>query len=211
MNEKIIPAVIAKTQGELDDILARVLPVADTLQLDIMNGLFVPNHSLDFDFSLPETDAHFEAHLMVDEPFRWITENITKVNTVLAPIETCKNPEETIDLVKENNRRMGFVLNPETPLTMITPYLESLDQVLIMTVNPGAYGAPFLPEVLPKISELRRMRPDVDIEVDGGITPDTIGRVFEAGANMFVSGSYIVKSDDPGDAVNTLKNLVSRE
>lgn len=209
MSEKIIPAIIAGSQEEFDEVLDRVLSVTDTFQLDVMDGKFVPNHSLDFDLCLPETIAHFEAHLMVDEPFEWIRENIRKVDTVLAPIETCTNPEETIDYVKENNRRVGFVLNPETPLTKITPFLGRLDQVLIMTVNPGAYGAPFLHDVLPKITELRMMQPGLDIEVDGGITPDTINLVHDAGANMFVSGSYIVKSDDPGKAIDNLRKMVS--
>lgn len=209
MSEKIIPAIIAGSQDELDGILDRVLSVTDTFQLDVMDGKFVPNYSLDFDLCLPETSAHFEAHLMVDDPFEWIKENIGKVDTVLAPIETCTNPEETIDYVKENNRRVGFVLNPETSLTKIKPFLGRLEQVLIMTVNPGAYGAPFLHDVLPKITELRMMQPGLDIEVDGGITPDTINLVHNAGANMFVSGSYIVKSDDPGKAIDNLRKMVS--
>jgi ribulose-phosphate 3-epimerase len=110
--------------------------------------------------------------------------------------------------VKSKNKRVGFVLNPETPVQKIEKYLAEIDQVLIMTVNPGFYGSPFLPEMLDKISELRKMKPDLDIEVDGGITPKTIRNVYEAGANMFVSGSYIVKSENVKESINNLKRMI---
>jgi ribulose-phosphate 3-epimerase len=100
------------------------------------------------------------------------------------------------------------VLNPETPISKIENYLNQLDQVLIMTVNPGFYGSPFLPEMIKKISDLRKIKPDLDIEVDGGIVPNTIGLVNRAGANMFVSGSYIVKSKNVEDSIFNLKKII---
>ena len=174
-----------------------------------MDGEFVPNNSIDFDFKLPETKCKFEAHLMIENPEKWIEKNFMKVDTILAHYESVKDPKKIIDLVKSKNKRIGFVLNPETPIKEIVEHLDKIDQVLIMTVNPGFYGSPFLPEMIEKISELRKLKSNLDIEVDGGITPDTIDRVDKAGANMFVSGSFIVKSDDIQGAINKLKDKLN--
>lgn len=204
--DKIIPAIIAKTQKELDERITKVMDFVDLIQLDFMDGRFVPNKSIDFDFKLPKTKCHFEAHLMINDPEVWIEKNYMKVDTILVHFESCKNHKKVIDLVKSKKKRMGFVLNPETSAKKIENYLNELDQVLIMTVNPGFYGSPFLPEMLDKISELRKMKSDLDIEVDGGITPETIYNVHRAGANMFVSGSYIVNAANVQMAIDKLKD-----
>ena len=205
---RIIPAIIAKSQSELEERIAKVKDYVELIQLDFMDGKFVPSNSIDFDFNLPKTNCKFEAHLMINNPEDWIEKNYMKVDTILVHFESCNNPQKVIDLVKSKNKQMGFVLNPETPISEIEEYIDSLNQVLIMTVNPGFYGSPFLPEMLDKISELRSKAPDIDIEVDGGVTDKTIGLVNSAGANMFVSGSYIVKSDDVKSAIDSLKNIM---
>lgn len=204
--DKIIPAVIAKTQKELDERISKVMNFVDLIQLDVMDGIFVPNKSIDFDFKLQKTKCHFEAHLMIKSPERWIEKNYMKVDTILAHFESCNNPLKIINLVKSKKKRVGFVLNPETSAKQIENYLDELDQVLIMTVNPGFYGSPFLPKMIDKISELRKMKSDLDIEVDGGITPKTIYSVYRAGANMFVSGSYIVNAANIKMAIDKLKD-----
>jgi len=173
-----------------------------------MDGKFVPNKSVDFDFKLPKADCIFEAHLMIKNPEEWIKKHINKVDMVLAHIESCKKPKKLVNLAKENDKHVGFVLNPETPLSTIMGYIDDIDQVLIMTVNPGFYGSLFLPEMLDKIKKLRELKPDLDIEVDGGVTDKTIHLVDKAGANMFVSGSYIVKSYDVKQAIASLKKLI---
>jgi len=205
----IVPAIIAKTQEELVKKINKVKEYVERVQLDVMDGKFVPNNSLDFDFELPKTNCHFEAHLMIQNPLKWIEKNYKKIDTVLAHIETCENPKEVIDLAREKNKFIGFVLNPETPLNKISDFINDIDQVLIMTVNPGFYGSRFLPEMVDKISNLRKISPDLDIEVDGGVTPSTIGLVDKAGANLFVSGSYIVKADNIKQAISNLKNILS--
>lgn len=209
MKEKtIIPAIIAKSQEELEGLINKVKDFSEVLQLDIMDGIFVPNNSIDFDFVLPETNCKFEAHLMISNPKEWIEKNLEKVDTILVHFESCDNHKEIMELVKGKGKRFGFVLNPETPGEALAPYLDQLDEVLIMTVNPGFYGSPFLPEMVEKIKKLREMKPELDIEVDGGIKPDTIGQVSKAGANMFVSGSYIMKSENPREAIDTLEKKV---
>ncbi|RLF51542.1 MAG: ribulose-phosphate 3-epimerase [Thermoplasmata archaeon] len=205
----IIPAIIAKTQDELNQRLLKVKDFVNIIQLDIMDNKFVPNSSLFFDFKLPETHCLFEAHLMINKPEEWIEHNWRKVDTILVHYETCSKPEKIIKKVKEKHKKIGFVLNPETPVENINSFLDDIDQVLIMTVNPGFYGSPFLRETLKKISTLRNMKPNIDIEVDGGVTPETISLVDKAGANMFVSGSYIMKAENVEEAVNNLRNKLT--
>jgi len=211
MKKIIIPAVIAKTQKELDDIFSRIKDSARLLQLDIMDGKFVPNNSLDFDFRLPEKKYLYEAHLMIDNPENWVEENGERVDTVIAHFESVKNPERIIESVKTKGKKIAFALNPETDTDLILNYLDDIDQVLIMTVNPGFYGGKFLPEMSDKIRRLRKLRSGLDIEVDGGIKPDTIEEVCKAGANMFVSGSYLVNSDDVKERIRILEKKIKAD
>ena len=209
--KKIIPAIIAKTQEELDELLSKVINIVEIAQLDIMDEKFVPNTSLFFDFKIPKTSCLFEAHLMILDPEKWIKKNRKKVDTILVHYESCNNHNKIISEVKNKDKKIGFVLNPETPIQRLTDFLDDIDQVLIMTVNPGFYGSPFLPEMLDKIIELRNMKPELNIEVDGGITDKTIDLVDKAGANMFVSGSYIVKSESVSKAIENLKNKLKKD
>ena len=206
--KEIIPAIIAKTQDELDNLIDKLGVLVETAQLDIMDNRFVPNISLFFNFKLPKSSLKFEAHLMIEDPEIWIEKNYQKVDTILIHYESCNNPKKIIDEVKKRKKRVGFVLNPETPIKNILGFIDDIDQVLIMTVNPGFYGSPFLPEMLDKIRELRDIKPNIDIEVDGGITDKTIDLVNKAGANMFVSGSYIMKSDNVRKSIYNLKKII---
>lgn len=204
MKKIIVPAVIAKSQEDLEGILEKISGNANLIQLDIMDGEFVPNHSLDFEFRLPQEKHTYEAHLMVNDPDEWIESFGMGVDTIIAHFESPTTSPNTIHLINKMGKKAALALNPETEIEKLSDYLDDLDQVLIMTVNPGFYGSPFLPEVMGKITKLRKMKPDLDIEVDGGITPETIEMVEEAGANLFVSGSYLVKSDNMQDRINIL-------
>lgn len=206
MKNEIIPAIIAESQEELDKRINKVKDHFSILQLDIMDGNFVPTHSLDFDFKLPETTCLYEAHMMINNPQEWIEKHFKIVDLFLVHIESCKEPEEIIELVKTKGKKIGFVLNPGTPVEKIKPYLEQIGQVLIMTVNPGYYGSSFLPETLDKVKEIRALSPNLNIEVDGGIDIKTIKQAHEAGANLFVSGSYLQKSEDLDEAIKALIN-----
>lgn len=209
MKKIIIPAVIAKTQNELDDIFLKIKDHARLVQLDIMDGKFVPNNSLDFDFNLPGKAFEYEAHLMMENPEKWIEENWEKVDTMIAHFEAVHGPEAIIKSVKKKRKKVAFALNPETRVEKIKNYLDNIDQVLIMTVHPGFYGSPFLPETMGKIKRLRELRPELDIEVDGGITPGTIEQASQAGANMFVSGSYLIRSDDIQGRIQVLQKKIN--
>lgn len=196
MENKIIPAIIATNQEELNTRINKVKNNFSILQLDVMDGKFVPTHSLDFNFNLPATNCKYEAHLMVSNPEEWIEKNHKIADVILVHIESTKEPEKIIELVKNKGKKIGFVLNPETPIEKIKPYLEKIDEILIMTVNPGYYGSPFLPEALEKVKALRILMPNMEIEVDGGIGAKTIKQAYQAGANLFISGSYLQKSEN---------------
>ncbi|MBW2988711.1 ribulose-phosphate 3-epimerase [Candidatus Woesearchaeota archaeon] len=208
MEKKIIPAIIASSQEELAKRISKVKGHFSTLQLDVMDGIFVPTHSLDFDFKLPESGCRYEAHLMVADPQGWIEKNSGMADMILVHIESCNDPEKIIGLARSKGKKIGFVLNPQTGLGLIRPYLDKIDEALIMTVSPGYYGSPFLPETLKKVSELRAIRPDMEIEVDGGISPDTIKQASDAGANLFICGSYLQKSPDVKEAADVLRSKI---
>ena len=146
---------------------------------------------------------------MLKNPLDWIVKNFSKVDMILTHYEALSNPQMVIDFVRNEGKKIGFVLNPETSVDELFDYLDQLDQILIMTVNPGFYGSPFIPEIVNKISELREIAPKLDIEVDGGITDKTIDIVDEAGANMFVSGSYILKSKNIKQAFDRLNKILA--
>jgi len=206
----IIPSIIAKSQEELDERISKVKDYASLIQLDVMDGEFVQNTSLDFDFNLPQ-GIKFEAHLMVSDPAAWLAKNIDKVDTVLVHAESCVDPASSLRLAKEKGKKVGIALDPKTGLERLEPFLDTIDQALILTVKPGFYGSRFVPEALDKVRELRRTRPGLDIEVDGGIDPTTIIEAAHAGANMFVSGSFIIKAKDPKKAFEELNNTLEKE
>jgi ribulose-phosphate 3-epimerase len=204
----IVPAIIAKTQDDLNEQLIKIGENSPLVQLDIMDNKFVPNTSLDFQFVLGPDEIEYEAHLMIDDPATWIERNGECVDTILVHLESCQRPRDIINRARKKGKKIGFAINPETQIDAIKPYLDEIDQLLIMTVNPGFYGSKFLPETVHKITEARMQRSDLDIEVDGGITPDTIRGVQIAGANMFVSGSFILKSTDVKRSIDLLKNQI---
>jgi ribulose-phosphate 3-epimerase len=146
---------------------------------------------------------------MVRDPDKWIESFGEGMDTIIAHFESPITTQSTIKRIKNIGKKAALALNPGTEIEKIADYLDDLDQVLIMTVNPGFYGSPFLPEVLTKITKLRQIRPDLDIEVDGGIKPETIAMVDQAGANLFVSGSYLVKSDNMQERINILYRMIA--
>ena len=206
METHIIASIIGVSQKEIDERIARVKDAAPIMQLDIMDGRFVNAVSLYFDFTIPKGPT-YEAHLMIEDPAQWIKQHAHKVELIYVHRETCRDCDGMIRLVKSKGKRIGFALNPETPVDDIRDYLDRIDAVLVMTVHPGQYGAPFLPEQLQKVRQLRELRSDLEIEVDGGITDKTIRQAALAGANLFISGSYLQNAKDPVRAAKKLYNI----
>ena len=206
---EIIPAIIANTQSELNERLDKVKDIVSTVQLDIMDNRFVPNTSLWFDYLLPESKLIYEAHLMIMHPKKWILTHLETIDIFLVHYESSDDIDSMIKMVKNVEKSIGLVINPETPVEKIYPYVDKIDQILVMTVNPGFYGSPFLPNTLLKIQNLHKLSARIDIEVDGGITDKTISSVAQAGANKFVSGSFIIKSPNPKIAINQLMKIIN--
>ena len=211
MKSQIIPSIIAKSQKELEERITKVAKYASAIQLDIMDGKFVRNKSLDFDFRLPKTNCRIEAHLMIKDPAQWIEKNWKKADVIIPSFEGCRNFDDVIWLIRKKGKKAGLGINPETSVGKIKKYLDNVRQVTVMTVYPGKYGAKFLAETLEKVRELRKLKPELDIEVDGGINPETIKKAAQAGANMFVCGSYIQKAKDVKKAVAILKKELKKE
>lgn len=201
MNYKIIPSIIAHNQEELDARLSRVKGLGDFVQLDVMDGKFVADRTFEFPFALAKKTS-FEAHLMIKSPFDWIKKNEKFFNSFIVHAETLGfsligNPlARAVKDLHSKNKSVGIAINPETPVKRIRKHLDYVDKVLFMTVNPGAYGSKFLVETLVKIEELRRLAPKMDIEVDGGMNPNTLNLCRKSGANSFVVGSYLQNSSD---------------
>ncbi len=204
MKPLVVPAIIAKTQGELDDILAKVRGKVKRVQLDIMDGTFVENTSLDFDFELHQ-DVEYEAHLMVEDPLAWVKENKDKVSIAILQVETLTDIGEAIDYVKKTGLKVALAFNPETQLDEVLPYLSQLDSILILTVHPGDHCIEFLSEPLHKIKKIREIDDKMPIEVDGCMNPENAKLALECGASIIASGSYILNSNDIDQAIRNLE------
>lgn len=207
MGQLIVPGIIAKTQDELDEMLDKVKGKAKRIMLDVMDNKFVSNSSLEFDFKVPE-GFEYEAHLMATNPLEWIEKNHDKVDIAILQAETIEDVGEAIAFVKEKGLKVTLALNPETGLDVVLPFLDEIDAVLILTVNPGSFCVEFLPETLEKIKKLREIDKKIPIEVDGCMNPENAKVAKEAGATIYASGSYVMKSGDPGKRIKELKEAV---
>jgi ribulose-phosphate 3-epimerase len=195
--KKIIPAIIAKDKKELETRFKKI-SFAKTIQLDIMDGKFVKNKSLLFDFKVLK-NKKYEAHLMIENPKNWILKNYKKVNTIIFHYESCKNSNEInnlIKLIKLKKRKIGIAINPKTSVSKINSFIKLINMVLIMSVNPGKYGSKFIGQTLKKIKQLKKLYPKLKIEVDGGINNKTIKKIKKTNVDKFVVGSYLQKAEN---------------
>ena len=206
LKKEVLPAIIASDQAGLDEMLGRVKDFAENIMLDLMDGNFAQASSLDFHMKLPE-GPRYQFHVMATDPIQRLRDAPDEVDTVVLHVETLDEIGEAIKAASEKKVKLFIALNPETPVSVLDPYLDRLDGVLIMSVNPGQYGAKFLPEQLEKVRAIRAKSETMIIEVDGGMNDKTMGAAVEAGANQIASGSYIMKSSDPEAAYEFLKAL----
>lgn len=173
------------------------------LHIDVMDGHYVPNISFGppiIKAIRPSSNLIFDVHLMVEEPIRYIEDYVKAgADIITVHAEACKHLHRTIDAIKSYNIKAGISLNPSTPLNVLEYVLSELDMVLIMSVNPGYGGQSFLPLSINKIKDLkdliRSKNLNIDIEVDGGLTPENVSLVLDAGANIIVAGSAVFNGD----------------
>ncbi len=211
---KIAPSILAADYANLGSTIAKLEGWgADYVHFDVMDGSFVP--AISFGAGLCKairsyTRLPMDVHLMVEHPSTQI-EAFAEAGADIITIHVEADPHShrTLQRIHALGLKAGIVLNPGTPACMAEPLLESCDMVLLMTVNPGAGGQKFIPAVLPKIRLLQEMIEAqglaVDIEVDGGINPETARLCREAGANVLVAGSSVFTADNPADMIRRLR------
>ncbi len=203
---EIVPAILVKTPEELKERVREVEPYVNRVQIDIMDGKFVPNKTIQPEDIDLKTDLIKEAHLMVEDNERYVEDFLNLgFDMIIVHVESCKDKKGIIKKVKDRGKKIALSLNPPTPLSSIEDVLDDLDMVLIMSVNPGFSGQGFIPDVLGKIRELREMRKDLDIEVDGGIKLGTAKLVAQAGANVLASASGIYKHGNVKEAIELMR------
>lgn len=211
---KIAPSILAADYANFATELKRVEETdAEYVHIDIMDGQFVPNISFGADVVASmrkHSKLVFDCHLMVVEPERYVDAFAQAGADIMTiHVEATKHIHGTLQKIKAAGMKAGVVINPGTPVEALVPVLGLVDQVLIMTVNPGFGGQAFIPEMMAKVEAVTKMRQeagyDFDIEVDGGIDNTTIKAAAKAGANVFVAGSYLFKASDLPAQVQTLR------
>src|SRR3990167_982992 len=207
---EIIPSILVKTKEEFLNKILAVENLTERVHLDIADGIFVPNMTISGfeEIESIETSLKIEAHLMVSKPenhiIRWLE---TQVDSLIFHIEATQKATEVIEKAKEADRRIGVALNPETPISVLANFIDQIDFVHFMTVEPGFYGGKFVSAVIDKIKDFHYFYHDKPVEVYGGVTPDTAKQLVEAGTTQLVVGSYIWKAEDINKAIEKLKNV----
>ncbi|GAB4333194.1 MAG: ribulose-phosphate 3-epimerase [Desulfobulbaceae bacterium] len=217
MNSKMVaPSILSADFSRLgEEIRAVEAAGADLIHVDVMDGHFVPNITIGplvVEAVRKVTDLPLDVHLMIADADRYVDAFAAAgADWLTVHVEACPHLHRTIHRIRELGKRAGAVLNPATSLTTLDQILPDLDLVMLMTVNPGFGGQAFIESSLDKIRTLRRMLDDIGssagIEVDGGVSPKTIGRISEAGANIFVAGSAVFGSSDYQATISELKRL----
>ena len=216
MKTQILPSLLAADFGRLaDEILRAEVSGAEALHLDVMDAHFVPNLSFGPDVvALAARTApgfYRNVHLMMTRPDLYL-EAFAKAGaqTIQIHVEADCDIHTELKRIRTMGLKNAIVINPETPVEHLFPYIDEIDEALVMTVHPGYGGQKFIEDCMPKVETLRRMRPNLDIMVDGGINAETALIAAKAGANQFVAGSYLFKQADMKAAVDAMRVGVSK-
>lgn len=215
---KIAPSILSSDFSRLgEEIKSLEKAGADWVHIDVMDGHFVPNLTIGpivVDAIRSITDLPFDVHLMMDNPMEFVDAFIEAgADNITVHAEVLPHLHRSVTYIKDRGCKVSVALNPSTPIDVLEYVLDELDMVLIMTVNPGFGGQAFIPAMLNKVRALKQLIDDrglnVEIQVDGGISAENIGKVSAAGANIFVAGSAIFNSPDRRSTIEAMRSNAS--
>ena len=217
MTVRITPSILNADFADMGREVGRI-ESADGVHIDVMDNHFVPNLTMGVpmvEALRKVSDLPFDAHLMIEDPDVWAPGYVDAgAQTVTFHLEAAKAPIRLAREIRSRGGRAAVALKPATPVEQIADFIEEFDQVLLMTVEPGFGGQSFLDCVLPKIRRTRelidRTGKDIWLQVDGGVSPRTIARAAQAGADTFVAGSAVYRAEAPDEAVQRLRDLATR-
>ena len=210
----IAPSILNANFNDLENEIAKVSATADQLHLDIMDNKFVPNFTFDIKRAfeiIGFSKLPVDAHLMIEDPDSIAPKYAQNgCNSVTFHLEAVSNVLQTISDIKSNGAKVGIAIKPATKFTEVEPFIEKIDMLLIMTVEPGFGGQSFMHDQMPKVVAARKrinqiLEPRPLLQVDGGVSLETIAKAAVAGANCFVAGSAVYKSSDPAGMVSQLR------
>ena len=213
---RICPSILNANFDDLPNEILRVAKSADLIHLDVMDNIFVPNFTFDFDRAneiIESSALPIDVHLMVEKAdIAGPKYAASAAVSVTIHFEATENVAKTLAAIRENGTRAGLAIKPNTSIEVVKPFLHLIDILLVMTVEPGFGGQSFMKEMMPKVATARSWLrsngfSDTWLQVDGGVSEDTIAIASEAGADTFVAGSAVYKAPNPADMVLKLRDL----
>jgi ribulose-phosphate 3-epimerase len=208
-NIRTVPAILTDDPTTLEKLVHQTETFTDYAQMDIMDGQFVPSTSVSCDdIARLKTSLTWEAHLMVLNPETCINDFYQAgARRIVFHYKATPDHEKIITLVRELGMEVGLAVNPEVPIIDFVPLVNGLNSLLFMAVNPGFYGAKFIPEVLDKIVDFRRQYPTIETGIDGGIKENNIAEIARAGVDVIYIGSAIFMQPDPAESYRRLAKI----
>jgi len=206
---KVVPAILTDDSKALEMLIRQAESFTNYVQVDIMDGRFVPSKSINHD-SLANINMklNWEVHLMVEQPENYVKHfHQAGAQKVVFHYEATSSPHDVISQTRSLGMGIGLAVNPETPVSAINFLISEVDSILLLAVHPGFYGSQFIPEVLGKVAEIRSVSHDVEIGMDGGMKEDNVAKAARIGVDVIYVGSAIFLQPQPGESFKRLQIL----